>query len=200
VPCAASTTDPGELAEPDLRLFVALELPEAVRVALRRWAAPVCERAGAGLRPVAVESLHVTLRFLGGVAGDRVEEIGRACEVVRGSAVGALEVSRALWLPRRRPRVLTVELEDGQGDLRTVQEDLSGALSATGAGQPDARRTFLPHVTVARVGRGADLRGVCVPAPPTLRFEAEYVVLFRSHLGAGPARYEALHRVPLSRR
>jgi len=53
-----SIAEPGEPAKE--RLFVALELPEDVRVALVAWR----PRDG-GLRPVAAESLHVTLAFLG---------------------------------------------------------------------------------------------------------------------------------------
>ena len=51
--------------------------------------------------------------------------------------------------------------------------------------------------TVARVRRGKR-PGRSLPDPPRATFAAEAVTLFRSHLGGGPARYEALERVPLS--
>jgi hypothetical protein len=37
-----------------------------------------------------------------------------------------------------------------------------------------------------------------LPESPHASFSGEAVVLFRSHLGGGPARYEALERVALS--
>jgi 2'-5' RNA ligase len=60
--------------------------------------------------------------------------------------------------------------------------------------QPETR-PFRPHVTVARVRRGARVRVREVPAPPQLRFHATGLVLYRSQLGRGGARYEAIVRV-----
>ena len=54
-----------------------------------------------------------------------------------------------------------------------------------------------PHVTVARVRRGAAPRQRGLPDAPSASFAGEAVTLYRSWLGGGPARYEALERVPL---
>ena len=182
-----------------LRLFVALQLPEPVRKSLSAWSANVADEVGPGLRTVGAESLHVTLCFLGSLPGAQVARIGLACQAVRGMGVGELATSDALWLPRRRPQVLAVELADPRGLLGAVHAELARSLTAIGAFRTELR-PFLPHVTVARVRRGAGVRPVDLPPPPVLRFAAEGVVLYRSHLGRGPARYEALHQVPLSQR
>src|SRR5947209_8105808 len=108
------------MTEKGLRLFVALELPEDVRAVLEAWGRTVAELGGPAPRPVPAGSLHVTLCFLGQVAPDQAEAVARACEVVRGSPVGELRVSRGLWLPRRRPRALAVELEDPQARLSSL--------------------------------------------------------------------------------
>jgi 2'-5' RNA ligase len=183
----------------ELRLFVALELPEPVRESLSAWAGEVAAVTGPGLRVVGPESLHVTLCFLGSVLAERVEAIGRACEAVRGFPVGELGGGRALWLPARRPRVLALQLEDPHGSLGVVQGELARELAALGVFRAETR-AYLPHVTVARVARGARVRGLELPAVPEVSFAAERVVLYCSHLGAGPARYESLHQVKLSRR
>ena len=47
-----------------VRLFVALALPDAVRLELAAWAGDVL-RGDAALRLVPAEGLHVTLAFLG---------------------------------------------------------------------------------------------------------------------------------------
>jgi 2'-5' RNA ligase len=178
------------------RLFVALELGAEVRAAVHAWAR---EHAGAvpGLRLVELASLHVTLCFLGSRPATEVGEIAGACRAVAGLAAPDLTLGEALWLPPRRPRVLTVELADEAGRLGAVHSVLSDALVAGGSYEPEAR-PFLAHVTVARVGRDARIRAQALPAPEPARFSADTVTLFRSRLGQGPARYEALASVMLS--
>ena len=138
------------------RLFVALELPGEVRDRLALWRDEVV--AGVpGLRPVAVESLHVTLCFLGSVDVASVDAVAAACGVVGGMPAASLSVRRGIWLPPRRPGVLAVELFDDGGRLGAVQAALSEALAAGGWYKPE-KRPFLAHVTVARVGRGVRVR------------------------------------------
>ena len=59
------------------------------------------------------------------------------------------------------------------------------------------RRRFRPHVTVARVRHGAAPRRRGLPDTPEATFDGEALTLYRSWLGGGPARYEALERVAL---
>jgi 2'-5' RNA ligase len=73
-----------------------------------------------------------------------------------------------------------------------VGEALAGAI-----GFEPERRRFRPHVTVARVRHGAQPRRTGLPDPPQAAFDGEALVLYRSWLGGGPARYEALERVAL---
>jgi 2'-5' RNA ligase len=52
-------------------------------------------------------------------------------------------------------------------------------------------------VTVARVRHGAAPRRGGLPDAPKAEFAGEALVLYRSYLGGGPARYDALERVAL---
>jgi 2'-5' RNA ligase len=172
------------------RLFVAAELPGDVVDALVRWR----PRAD-GLRPLAPEALHVTLAFLG---WRDEEEIALLAGLLEGLArpVERLSVADALWLPPRRPRVLAVELGDEDGALTELQRDTAAAIAGAIDWQPE-RRPFLPHVTVARVRSGA--RAPRLDPPPALGpFPAPALTLFRSHLGPGGSRYEALARAGTS--
>lgn len=161
-----------------MRLFVALDLPAAVRGALHDWAASLEDPS---LRLIAAESLHVTLLFLG------------ESEPVALPAAGAapqLRVTRA----RRTPRFLAVSLDDPSGRCA----ELHRAVFAAAGREPEAR-PFWPHVTVARPRdrRARPARGP-LPAPPALEFSGEALTLYRSHLGHGPARYEAVTSAPFS--
>jgi 2'-5' RNA ligase len=177
------------------RLFIAVDLPDDVRAEVAAWGREAAD-ADVALRPVALESLHVTLAFLGHRERADVEPLSA---LVRGvaSAPVALRVGGALWLSPRRPSVLAAAVEDDGGGLGRLQQAVaSGAGEAVG--WVPERRRFLPHVTGARVRRGYSPRRSGVPPPPSLSFTARTLVLYRSHLGGrGPARYEALERVVL---
>ena len=184
-----------------VRLFIALDLPAAVVDALVSWRAPLLAE-NERLRAVAPEALHATLCFLGERPQAAIEPLGAIVAEVAGQA-GGLALGAPLWLPRRRPRVLAVALDDHHGELGALQERLMGALTRDGwhesAVQGDAPRPYLPHVTVARVHAGAGSPGPERPAPPPpLAFEGTALTLYRSYLGSGPARYEPQSRVTLA--
>lgn len=171
------------------RLFVALELPHGPVEALVRWR----QRAVAGidgLRLVAPESLHVTLCFLGSLPGAEISAIAGAVDGA-GPLEVALSLGAPVWLPRRRPAVLAVEIEDLSGALARMQASVAAALVAGGWYEPERRR-FLAHVTAARVARGARIRAVELPAPEPFAFTGTAVTLFRSRPGPGGTRYERL--------
>jgi 2'-5' RNA ligase len=176
---------------------VALDLPAPAREALVEWQ----ERALAGrtdLRAVTAGALHVTLAFLGHRPEEEIDPIGAAVEsALDGAAPAQLTPLAARPVPRRRPRLFALDLEDEGGRAAAVHAAVAGALEA-GRYHAPQRRKFWPHVTVARVGHGArEVASITVP-PPAEPFVAGEVVLYRSHLGRGPARYEALRRWRLS--
>jgi 2'-5' RNA ligase len=180
------------------RLFVALELPASVRAQLARWSGAPNLRT-LPLRLIDPESLHVTLCFLGQRPVAEVGEIARACRELAALPAPALSLGTQLWLPRlRAPRVLAVDLADASGAAAAIQSSLAEALQAGGFYQPE-KRPFLAHVTVARVRSGERLRPPELPGPEPQSFTADIVTLFASRLGSGPAQYQALERVTLTR-
>jgi RNA 2',3'-cyclic 3'-phosphodiesterase len=177
------------------RLFAALEVPVSVRSELAAFGGAAASHDKA-LRAVRADALHLTLAFLGHRA---LDEVDPAREAVRGvrSAAPSLALGEPLGLAPRRPRVLTVALQDAGGVLAALQAQVVARLAAALPWEPETR-PFRPHVTVARVRHGWRPRLGELPEGPQATFAAEAVVLFRSHLGGGgPARYEALERVEL---
>ena len=179
------------LKSPRIRLFVALELPEAVRAPLAEWTLETF--AHPDLRPVRPESLHVTLVFLGYQRERDVERIAQAASAVPAPAF-RLTPEDVAAVPRSRPRLFALGLADEQGALGAWQEGLSDRLQAAGVYEPE-KRPFWPHVTLARVKRGRAPRGIAVPPPPEAlneSFEATRVTLYRSTLRPQGALYEPL--------
>jgi 2'-5' RNA ligase len=198
------------------RLFTALELPEPVLAALDAWGNAELGSV-AGLRRVSPAALHVTLCFLGSRPAGEIEAIAQACSVLSGQGKVQLRLGMPLWLPRRRPRVLAVSVEDGGGDrtlargsghrtpargpgagLGHLQAILAAALQRGGWYEPEAR-PFLAHVTVARFGRAGG-RELDLTDPPPLSFPGTSVALLRSWPERGGSRYERLAEVSLTDR
>jgi 2'-5' RNA ligase len=176
-----------------LRTFVALDLPEVVRSELAGWCTRV---APADVRRVPAENLHLTLAFLGSRSAEEAAALAPLlAPLAHAAAVGTLSTTEALWLPPRRPGVLTVAIATGDG-LARLQAALVSALVAAIAFEPE-RRAFRPHVTVGRVARGARVRDGALEPPPALTFHVPSMTLYRSRSVRGGARYEELASVDL---
>lgn len=179
-----------------MRLFLAVELSEAVRQSLAALQTELRKRCP-GWRWVRAESLHLTLRFLGEVD----EERDAACRRLWREAVGRFgpfelglsELGR--FPPAGRPRVLWIgaraEPERTLGELAAALED-----AARSAGFPAETRPFRPHLTLARAERRPRVPDPA-PAGDVPVQSVEEIVLFRSRLGPGGARYTALDRFAL---
>ena len=171
-----------------MRLFVALALPASVQAALAAWGSAA---APPGMRRLPPENLHVTLAFLGSRSESDADLVAGVVRAV-ARPVGELAVDRALWLPPKRPGVLSAALRAGPA-LAALHADLVAALTDAIGFEPE-RRPLRPHVTVARARGREPLRSTELERPPQLSFEPEALVLYRSHTGPGGARYEPLAR------
>lgn len=179
------------------RLFLAVEIPGDAREALDAHL-----RGALGARPlpgrvVAPASWHLTLRFLGDTPPERRAAVERAMEESDPGAGFALGFGRLGAFPRpARASVLWLGVTEGAAPLRALAAAVETA--ARRAGFPAEPRAFSPHLTLSRIRPARDVRAVVgrVPAFPG-RIAVDEVVLFRSRLGPGGARYDAVARFPL---
>jgi 2'-5' RNA ligase len=189
------------LKSPRVRLFVALDLPDELREGIVAWGREAL--ADPALRPVAPESLHITLAFL----GHRDEkEIGEIAAVVAENAGPAPWVE--LLDPESRPprgRARLFALPALSPGTEALQAGVEQGLVAGGFYKPE-KRLFWPHVTVARVrpeGRGARRPTVVSEPPgklPKGLSEARVcrrMTLYRSELKPTGARYVPLAQAEL---
>ena len=172
------------------RLFVAVDPPEPVRAEIAGGG----RGAAAGARPVAADALHVTLCFLGVQPTSIIDDVA-AVLLGRAAPVGRLALGAPVWLPRRRPRALAIELHDETGSLADLARDLGRELGEAIGWAAESRR-YRPHVTVARMRGGAVVPGA-LAATPAVSFEPEALTLYRSRLEPGGAVYQPVARVGL---
>jgi RNA 2',3'-cyclic 3'-phosphodiesterase len=184
-----------------VRLFVAVNLqPEERR---RAWEATRPLRdAHVPVRWTAEESLHLTLRFLGEVAPERVGPIGEALagavRAVRPFTVGLGGVGAFPSLTK--PRVVWVGVERHPA-LELLANDVELALMRLSF-EPELR-PFSPHLTLGRAERSA--RPAAFKTFPDLAtgiayegmITVESVDLMQSTLGSRGATYTVLSRALL---
>jgi 2'-5' RNA ligase len=150
----------------NLRLFVAVELPDDVRESLANATATL-KRAGAdaGLRWVRPEGIHLTLKFLGATPADRVDAICAALAThVRDAAQFDLQpasfgafhggrhvVGKREWQREPRHHNIRVVWVGIDGETQRLA-DLAGRVEAalSPLGFPTEQRAFSAHATLAR--------------------------------------------------
>jgi 2'-5' RNA ligase len=178
------------------RLFIAVALGDEDRRTLVAWAR---EAVGGdrGMRVVAAEQVHLTLAFLGHRPLDEIGPLSELVESFAGEPAPVLSTGAALWLSPRRPHVLTVAVNDDAGALTALHASVWDGLEELGYEREERR--YRPHLTVARVRHGWSApTALTLPPTPQLDLDVRGVTLFRSFLGGGPARYEALTQATLA--
>ncbi|OYU15512.1 MAG: RNA 2',3'-cyclic phosphodiesterase [Alphaproteobacteria bacterium PA4] len=168
-----------------IRLFVALELPPAIRDGLLAAMGGV-----AGARWQHDAQLHLTLRFIGEVDRHLAQDIAAAL-----ASVNIQPFSLSLTTPGtfdRKGRIdnLWVGVTPQQ-DVAMLARRIDQALVRVGV--PPLGRAFVPHVTVARFGRTVgDLSGFPLRPLPIAPFMVNGFALFESRVSHHGSEYNIL--------
>jgi 2'-5' RNA ligase len=184
-----------------IRSFVAVCLPAEVRARLEQYGKELKSLGLHGSYPKA-ESFHLTLRFLGNIPEQKVDEIGTALErAVTGIAPFQLEV-RGLWVfPNlSSPRVVWMGFEQSE-PLAVLQARVGQVLADLQF--PPEDRPFRPHLTLTRLKSKDNLRALqsylkeVGPSATAGTVPVDEVVLFRSDLEPDGARHTRLRAARL---
>ena len=133
-----------------MRLFIALEIPSAVRQNLDAFLASM-RAITKEPRWVRAENLHVTLKFLGEVAEGKVDAVRTALGEIRSDKAVSLEFRGMGFFPNEKhPRVFWVGTE-ASPNLKTLAGNIEGGVEKLGI--PREKREFSPHLTLARFER-----------------------------------------------
>lgn len=183
-----------------MRLFVALEIPAAVReniAALNRELRPLAPQ----LKWARTESLHLTLKFIGEGPPAKADAIRAALAEVRGEGAFELRFCGLGFFPNeKRPRVFWAGMET-DGRLARLAAEIETKLERLGIPRED--RAFIPHLTLARFTdqRVPDNFLAAVREQHARDFgtllAAEFF-LIESHLKSSGAEYTSLASFPLA--
>jgi len=186
-----------------MRIFVALDIDDAIRQRIKRFMEGVSGFAP-DARWVRPESLHVTLKFIGEKSQQAAEKIEEALSSVRAEEVAMNFRGYGFFPTAKAARVFWLGIESGP-QLPALAHAIDRALKALGILQEE--HLFTPHLTLAR---GAGLSGAPhrkkgdaanrnfhrvqekLAALPALEFgtmAAREFFLYQSQLSQGGSRY-----------
>src|SRR5687767_11153915 len=135
----------------NLRLFIAITPPVALLDEIARIQTDAMRSfPSRGFRWQSSDKWHVTLHFLGSVGAELVDDLTSRLRAVPARPPIELKLGAPGVFPAvRRPRVLWVGFG---GDLSALQELQTDVVRAAGAfSAKDERRSFIPHLTLARI-------------------------------------------------
>lgn len=130
-----------------MRVFVALDVPEPVRASLAQLSErlkKVCPNA----RWVRLEGVHITLKFIGEVPPEKLEQIRRVLgEIPSFNPITVRFAGLGFFPGARSPRVFWagVEADPTLGELAAAIE-----MKVEPLGIAPEKRAFHPHLTLAR--------------------------------------------------
>jgi 2'-5' RNA ligase len=171
-----------------VRLFIAIDIPELLRDEIADT-----YRAIPGAKWVDEKQLHCTLRFIGDVPDNTIEQVSASLEQIHTHPYLLTIKGVGFFPPRNIPRILWFGLNP-PAEIISMQSKIEKACVNIGL-QAEARK-FHPHITVARLNNPHQEKIAEFIVSNALflseQFEVTHFHLYRSHLGKVQAHYEKL--------
>ncbi|MBM4065162.1 MAG: RNA 2',3'-cyclic phosphodiesterase [Planctomycetes bacterium] len=185
----------------NVRLFVAVEITEETRKKLAAFQDKL-KKAAADVGWVAPENLHITLKFIGYIDEEKIEEVHN---IIKDSVthIKPFNLSYAgvgAFPTPKSPRVIFAQAIDTGGALAKIHERLDNQLMALGV--EHETRKFDAHLTVGRVRTRRNVTKLTeiLNSYNGFNFGSEritQVVLMKSDLSPEGPIYTKLHSVDL---
>jgi 2'-5' RNA ligase len=130
-----------------VRLFIAIEIPQTIRTTFASLLKEFSVIAPQ-VKWVRARNLHLTLKFLGEIASEKLGPLESVLSTVRSSVGVNLEFRGLGFFPhQKRPRVFWAGM-DASANLETLAAEIDQVTHRLGF--PLEERPFLPHLTLAR--------------------------------------------------
>jgi 2'-5' RNA ligase len=174
------------------RLFVAIRLPATVRAQLLDLMGGV-----GGARWLPDDQLHLTLRFIGEVDRHLAQDVDAALSSVHHPPFSIALNGIGAFDRRGEPVTLWAGVAPHE-PLRALHKKVDQALIRAGV-EPD-RRAYMPHITIARLPRGAGPVGPMVERSGGVRspaFTVDEFRLYESRLTPDGPLYSVVERYSL---
>ena len=184
-----------------IRAFIAVELPQALRVGIERLQDKL-QQQRLHLRWVRPQNIHLTLKFLGNIdlkdVPDITESLAQAVQ-----AHGAFKLAPqglGIFPNLKNPKVVWIGLGGDSAKLRALQRSIDEGLDLLGFAKE--KRPFKGHLTIGRVKGRMESRKI-VDALKSCRmfaadsFKVDQLALIKSDLRPQGPIYTRLENVSL---
>jgi 2'-5' RNA ligase len=134
-----------------IRSFIAIELPPAVKQELTELENILKKRCPQVIRWVDPQGIHLTLKFLGDVDSDRMDEVNMAIdEATQGMSPFSLVLQEIGAFPNlNKVNIIWVGAKGDLDILASLQKQVESNMEQLDFPRED--RTFTPHMTLGRV-------------------------------------------------
>jgi 2'-5' RNA ligase len=179
-----------------MRIFIALDIPAQVRERLDEY----MERSRSyapEARWARVESLHVTLKFVGEVSEELVERMKPALSQVKAAPFAVKFEGIGFFPNAKSPRVFWAGVDGGEA-LSRLASVVDAALEKLGITREE--EAYHPHLTLARASAHPlrELTPLATAAPPRFgTMMAREFFMYRSQPQRGGSKYTKLERFQL---
>jgi 2'-5' RNA ligase len=183
-----------------MRTFIAIELPERIKKKIEELQAPL-KKTNAFVSWVKPENIHVTLKFLGEVPENKINEVFSATDkALEGAKKFTMSLKGMGAFPDfRRPRVIWIGAGSGVNELSHLANRIEEEMEKIDF--PKEERKFSAHFTVGRVKSPKNIEKLMelVKASDfqTDDIEVSEMVVMKSQLHPAGAIYTPLKKIPL---
>jgi len=176
------------------RLFIGVPLTDDVRSAIQKSLPKNLPG-----KAVPVENWHFTLRFLGATEPEARDRLIALLESATCGGPFRIRFSELGAFPTpRRARILWIGIDEGAERMIQLAAIAEGA--ARSVGFAAETKQFRPTLTTSRIDPPQSVVPLILAEPQFgATMTVDSILLYRSRLGGGPARYEELKRIALSR-
>lgn len=184
-----------------MRTFVAIELPQEFTSKIDQLQA-VLRKTKADVSWVKPQNVHITLKFLGEVKEEKIDEVYQATEKsVNGIGSFKVNLQGLGGFPNlKRPRVIWVGVEKGKEILAELYPKVEEEFFKIRFAKEN--RSFTPHLTIGRIKSPKNLEKLASEITKTSfqtdEFEVKEVVVMKSTLHPTGSIYTPLNKVLLS--
>lgn len=138
--------------ETSIRAFLAFTLPEEIKTIIHNLYGSINKNFNIKARWVALENLHLTVKFLGNISEKmRDKIIERLKSMEMKIKITLMLDSYGSFPPKSKPRVFWVSFREEEGDdqLNSIFKKIDHEMKNLSF--PREKRKFTPHITIARL-------------------------------------------------
>lgn len=183
-----------------VRTFICLELPREIKAGIAELQDDL-KSVGRGVRWSRPDGIHLTLKFLGDIKSNMIENIAeQVAAACKACSPFSIEIAQTGAFPNfRRPRVFWLGVHEKTGNLSGLKKSIDNRLQEIGF--PKESRAFSPHLTIGRIKSSDDVDVICRAFQKAyfepMSFDADEVIVMQSRLRPTGSAYTPLRIIKL---